>query len=106
MRAVPLLGGWLARHLTDGNRRNLALLRAHVEAGGADGPGRRLALPSLDELSAMRSRATRAAAALARPLRALLLWGLIAVVLALPLALGAGVLGLALWLALKLMRTL
>lgn len=104
LRAVPLIGSTLAPLVTGGgNRRNLALLRAHLEAqqqreqqaaarktaagAGAANAGWRLAA------SAFR--------ALTWPVRRLSGWTLLAAVVAVPLGVGAGVVGFAAWSVLR-----
>ena len=100
LRAVPLVGSWVAPLVTGGNRRNLALLRAFVEAGGTP------AAPAgeghmRERLLSVRAAVRRGLLLATWPLRRLPLWVLLVGIVLLPVALGAGVFGVFIWLVLR-----
>jgi hypothetical protein len=53
LRAVPLVGWWVAPAVTGGNRRNLQLLRQHVQARAAAEAGIQAARPGHGSAAAL-----------------------------------------------------
>ncbi|KAI8465549.1 MAG: hypothetical protein J3K34DRAFT_487476 [Monoraphidium minutum] len=114
LRAVPLVGGWIAPRVTGGNAHNLRLLRRHLhvhDAGRAAPAGAELgaggealaaaAVAKARKAVGLVGAARRAALVVAWPVRRLPLWALLAGVVAAPLALGAGGAVFAVWTGLR-----